>query len=335
MKDNSLCEACRISPATNLIPDTELGGSVDRRNHSYRLCYACGQKLIRKSLRPIEWFNLAAIHGPDRDLLWGHYADDGRAHDPDTIDYSTDGMLAPALGQAARSIGTLLDYCATRQRLDAIEFGAFNAFDHREILAYVEERISYDRPQISITCFDTCADVLGSSAESFILDQDHRTFSGDVFGAWARAVAKCVPEDQGFQLVCEALSYRLTPRQSWQVRSLVWFQSRHAIDWIKANAPAKEVTDQWGIVASVSKLSWKDVEAWLSHGRPLRLIALDALKFCIDQRYVREFRLVWPVLHDRPDDETIKRAMRTTADSDDAPRVVASCEFISRNLRWL
>ena len=136
---------------------------------------------------------------------------------------------------------------------------------------------------------------------------------GDVFCDWIRAVAGCLPIQEGFPLACEALSYRLAPHEAWQVRSLVWFQSRRALDWIEANAPEKGITDQWGIVASVSELTWKDAEDWLSRGRPLRLIALDALTFCIDQRHVGEFKYVWPTLHDRPDDEMVKRTMRTTA----------------------
>ena len=270
-------------------------------------------------------------------MIWdSRYSKDGRAYDPEKFDYSTDGMLAPALGQAARSIDTLFDYCVTRgRRVDAAEQRAFDRFDHDEILAHLRRRIAYGRPQIAITCFDICASVLGAAAGRFILAQDHHMLRGDVFCDWIRAVAGCLPIQEGFPLACEALSYRLAPHEAWQVRSLVWFQSRRALDWIEANAPEKGITDQWGIVASVSELTWKDAEDWLSRGRPLRLIALDALTFCIDQRHVGEFKYVWPTLHDRPDDETIKRTMRTTAKTDDAPRVVASCEFISKNLRWL
>ena len=51
------CEACRIAPM-------ECSVNWDDQEQPYLLCQQCSQRLLTYSLRPLEWFRLAAVHGP-------------------------------------------------------------------------------------------------------------------------------------------------------------------------------------------------------------------------------------------------------------------------------
>src|SRR5207244_2293285 len=73
---------------------------------AYRVCRECGDRLRRLALRPIEWFNLAAVHGWNKFLLHDDFYDqDGSASQPDADNYSAEGMQAPTLEMWANGVG--------------------------------------------------------------------------------------------------------------------------------------------------------------------------------------------------------------------------------------
>src|SRR6476660_4189033 len=103
--DGSLCQACRRRPVAEEVGD-------DDPLEPYRVCVECGDRLRGRSLRPIEWFNLATVHGWNKFLLHDDFYDqDGSASQPDDENYSTEGMQAPALETCAKSLVRLIDYC--------------------------------------------------------------------------------------------------------------------------------------------------------------------------------------------------------------------------------
>jgi hypothetical protein len=67
-------------------------------------------------------------------------------------------------------------------------------------------------------------------------------------------------------------------KELWERKeALSWFRSPTVLDWIENHAPHVNVTENSGQLAALSDLSCSRVEIWLSSGRPLSLIALDAL----------------------------------------------------------
>src|SRR4051812_35320416 len=51
-------------------------------------------------------------------------------------------------------------------------------------------------------------------------------------------------------------------------------------DWIEENVHReKNIGTNWGHLAASSYLSWDRADKWLTNGRPLSLIALDAILF--------------------------------------------------------
>src|SRR6185436_11112794 len=96
------------------------------------------------------------------------------------------------------------------------------------------------------------------------------------FVAWANAVAACLPGEEGFARVTDALASMNGNKPSLFLSALGEFRSERALAWIEANV-REDVTVDWGRLAALSRLDWPRAVRWLRTGRPLSLVALDAL----------------------------------------------------------
>src|SRR6266508_5431218 len=81
------CEACRMRAVDDVIES-------DEPNQPYQLCSACAHRLQTLSLRPREWFHLAALHGSRKFLLHDDfYSEDGTALVPKEAEASAHCLL--------------------------------------------------------------------------------------------------------------------------------------------------------------------------------------------------------------------------------------------------
>lgn len=64
----SFCESCHSALAQTKVADED-------GYPPYLVCRACEQRLLSYSLRPLKWFNLAALHGPHRFLRQDDFYD--------------------------------------------------------------------------------------------------------------------------------------------------------------------------------------------------------------------------------------------------------------------
>jgi hypothetical protein len=327
MPDRLLCQACRQRPVAEEVGD-------DDPLEPYRVCRECSDRLRRRALRPIEWFNLAAVHGWNKFLLHDDFYDqDGSAGQPDITNYATEGMHAPTLELCAKSLERLIDYCITRWRLGAVEFEAFRPFATSAVLAGLQQRAEAGNRHVVKATLEVCANAVGSSAAPWVRAQFERACRDDALFAWAEAAAKCLPEPEGLHKTIDALRPFHGRDLQDRMAALSWFRSREVLDWIETNAPLKNVYATWGQVASLSDLYWIRVQEWLASRRPLSLVALDALaSFIPRQGRAPIVNLINPALEGCPDRSMIERALRVYATEDDAPRVVGRCKFIIDNL---
>lgn len=198
MVDASICEACRQRPVAEVIGD-------DDPDEPYRVCHECGERLRQLVLRPLEWFNLAAIHGWHKYLLHDDFYDqDGTAGQPMIEPYSADDMRAPSLDQASRSLERLVDYCITRWWLEAPTYDAFNAFAGEAILDELQRRVQAGNRHVLEITFKLCANVLGSAAAPWVRAQYPRVRGGNVLFSWAEAAANCLPQPEGLHKAIDA-----------------------------------------------------------------------------------------------------------------------------------
>jgi hypothetical protein len=323
MIDGWICEACRQRPVAEVISD-------DDPDEPYRVCRECGERLRCLALRPLEWFNLAAIHGWRKYFLHDDFYDqDGTAGSPKIENYSADGMLAPSLDQASRSLEGLVGYCITRWWLDLPDYEAFKSFAGEAILDELQRRAQARNRHVLEVTFQLCANVLGSAAASWVRAQYARAQADGVLFSWAQAAANCLPAPEGLDKTIGALQAFEGRALREHKDALSWFRSPAVLDWIETNAPRASVTADWGQLAALSDLSWSRVQDWLLRGRPLSLIALDALGTFIPREgqapIVKQLR---PTLKGCLDRSAIRPALEACMAADSAPRVIGACRYV-------
>ncbi len=101
--------------------------------------------------------------------------------------------------------------------------------------------------------------------------------------------------------------------------SLGYFHSSEVLDWIEQHI-FEPITESWGYLAAASRLDWPRVERWLERGRPLSLVAIDAL-VAIVRPPNPLLRAHGPRLHYPPTRERLRQVLSAYAERDRVPRV--------------
>jgi hypothetical protein len=134
MTVTDLCEACK----TNKINVVE---TCDDPNQPYKLCNQCHERLLKLSLRPIEWYNLAVVHSPNKFLLHDDFYDeDGEASQPEENVVVNDKDKAPTLKDVQNDLESLLDFSITRWFLEEDVIKALREHDKLSTLKSVKSR---------------------------------------------------------------------------------------------------------------------------------------------------------------------------------------------------
>jgi hypothetical protein len=325
--DVSKCESCRERPIAEVIED-------DDPIQPYYLCHVCSEHIRKRALRPREWYNLAAIHGWRKYLLHDDFYDqDGTACQPDSDEYVANELLPPSLQEVIGSVETLIDYCVTRWQVEPTAHAAFGAFPIEAVLEALERRAKTPNLQTFEVCLGIAASALGTEAAAWVLAQYERACVEDVLFAWAEAAAGALPAPKGLNLTIEALDARHARDLRERMAALLWFESPIVLDWLEAHVPQRNITGEWGHLAALSSLSWERVQAWLASGRPLSLVAVDALTNFIfrpaQSAIIKQRR---PSLKGCEDRLRIRAVLEDCIAKDDAPRIAQRCKFILDNL---
>ncbi len=172
------CE-CGCGRAVEVVVDNEQPGQP------YRLCRPCYGRLDARSLRPLEWFNLATIHSPWKYSLHDDlYDEGGQAMQPNgEVEYEDGLMVAPTLGESARTLPKLLTFIYTQHFLTPEMSSAMRRFDPLSLLFDLESSLQIRTPNpnnIDTAC-EIAAEVLGSVARDFVRIQ-MRSADADSFG---------------------------------------------------------------------------------------------------------------------------------------------------------
>lgn len=267
-----ICQATRTEPATITVPSQSPDGP-------YHLCVSAAERLNDFALRPMEWFNLAAIHGPFEFLLHDDfYTEDGHADQPKRAVVDAEKFPCPTLQECAPDALRLLDFAITRWWLEDDVVREFQRHDGA-LLELIAGR--FDRTKNGfIQC--RLAAIAGRALGQRAAEWFRRVTAGMSVEdrlAMLNAGYACLPPMDGIEAAKQALACVPAARLFSECLLLARFRDASVLDWMESNVQ-DPLTHQWGDLAAASGLDWDRAARWLKGGRPLSLVALDALIVC-------------------------------------------------------
>jgi hypothetical protein len=322
------CQACRTRFA-------EIVESDESESHPYVLCSSCYNRLINTTLRPLEYFNLKAIHGDTPSLSEYLYDENGVALKPSEEVVHKDSLAFPKLENIKDDCEMLISYSILRWNWDEEAIYALEKFDKAEILFSLNRRINENR-ELSDKIYDLASIVLGPYADDWIR-AEWRLRDKKYFYVYAEALARCLPVSEGFYYFTEAIhESEKDDFYFGNISSLRVFQYKGTLDWIENNVPKDEKDiSRWSLAAAVSQLDWARVKKWISMGPPLGIIALDCLVYCIASSMPRE-EAFWKndppaILHDPDTIENMNEVLDSYTTKDDNKNVKLLIETLKKN----
>lgn len=315
-----LCEACRRSVALHAVVDD------DDPEDPYRLCDACRQRLLARALRPREWLHLSARHGSRYLLHDDFYDDDGTAHaaEEDVVDAAAHPF--PGHDECMRSLPLALDVALARWSFPE-ELTPIFAARKAETLAALEALVRERRnPHLEARAYEIAAHALGPVAADWLRTRWQRQSEDGPLEALAQASAACLPSPEGLERVVAALRTLPPAERLDRVHALAYFRDRRALPFLE-EIVVPPTMGGWGRVAACCGFAWPDAVRWLERGRPLSLVALDALRTFLryDTPLLKELS---PTLADPPDADTLARTLREHAQVDTSWRVESDVAFL-------
>ncbi len=323
-----LCQSCRKEPV-------EVAEPCDNADAPYLVCRKCHARLLSRSLRPAEWFNLAGTYGWWQYLLHDDfYEDDGTASQPADDVEAAELHPCPTLPQVSNDCDRLLDYTTTRWRIEDQLAAAWCQLPATDVRRVVAGRFS-NAPNSGArsACLDVLAIALKSSACDFVAEVWQKNKDRVDISSLFRATAACMPIDQGFQLASNLVEELDGRERRHAMVALSYFQSPRALQWIERHA-AEPTTEDWGNLAAASCLSWSEVLSWLTRGRPFSLIAIDALRAIADPK-TPLLRAMSPALLTPPTADDFMRAIAAYEVQDPVPRVRQRIETLKAAMHKL
>ncbi|NIJ55221.1 hypothetical protein [Dyadobacter arcticus] len=311
------CESCRIN-------DVEVEELADEGENPYYLCDPCYERLLNKALRPLEFFNLAAIHGH------GYYLHDdfydyetGNATQPHIEVIDAGNYPFPDLEQIKNDLNRLIDLSFVQYITDDIIIERLSNFEKTEVMKIVAEKVLYNRA-INYKAYEIVGKVVGLEAAGWIKSEwiSRRENELSIF---AEALAKCLLFEEAFAIITTELENGDDKFLSENVSALIYFKNERTLDWIeKVSHRITNVSSFWGQLAASSEFNWERATQWLRNGRPLSLIALDGLIFCTSagnrQNQSLWLRALDPRLEGGPSSEVIANTLQEYLNVDSVPR---------------
>ncbi len=272
------------------------------------------------SLRPLEWFNLAKRHGGAQFFLHDDFYDeDGTATQPEGEVEQSELFPAPTLAAVSGTAESLLDYAITRWHFEAELGERWRQLPQDEVLRALISRFDASRNRDVRSVVLQVASVVGPAAGELVRRAWADYPDGIVFWSLVQASAACLPFEEGFAQTETALAEMPERTRRENFSALAHFRSPRALQWIESNA-AEPTVDAWGRLAAASAFSWPKAESWLQAGRPLSLIAIDALLAITTPQtpFLREHR---PVLGSPASEFRTRTILEAVAAADPVPRV--------------
>jgi hypothetical protein len=319
---NPLCQSCEIA-------ESSVCDGCDDASDPYLLCQPCSIRLQARSLRPAEWYRLSKRHGWRQHLLHDDFYDeDGTASQPEQDVVALELLPIPRLEDIAARPDELLDFSLTRWHLEPPLRAAWGRLDPSVAVQSIVSRwelLPESKWFLRSRLLEVAA-LAGATGASFTR-RAWAECSDHAYLYWlALASSACLPPDEGLALA----TARLDAVPSRELRDVAMclshFRSPLVLDWLETHV-TDPIMESWGYIAAASQLDWSRAERWLLGGRPLSLVAVDALG-AIVRPMSPLLRQMQPVLHSPPGWGHIRSVLEGYASRDRVPRVQQRIEAL-------
>ena len=209
-----------------------------------------------------------------------------------------------------------------------------------ELLAQLSQRfVASEKLQnvfVQNNIFEICATVIGKPAGQFIAEVSTGPISNFSTQSFCRALSKCSIEG-GFDIAARKLQNEVGHQRALTAHALLEFdEGSKILDWIESLfvESNETVKPDWGQLAALAGITWARICKWLDLGKPINLIALDAMKFCWDYdagigAWLHNYE---PKLLEPTDKTEMKRHLLGYVDKESSPRVALTVEAIVQHL---
>jgi len=216
-----------------------------------------------------------------------------------------------------------------------VTFFYIKQHDKSKVLETIDQRLAKNKA-IIYKLLEIAARGLGHFAEKWVRQRWKEREKEDI-SIFAEALAKCLPFDEAFSEMTKEIEKEDDNRLALKVGSLIYFERPETLDWIeKMKGRITNVSESWGNLTAASKLDWLRTKKWLEDGRPLSLIALDALIYCTTTgprlNQILWFREHPPKLINADKLEAVAQTINDYVKKDSVPRVKNSANKIIDNL---
>ena len=335
------CESCNIQQIEVEQPKSEgLEGGIwdtgEVKAKPYKLCFECRNRLKNYALRPLELFNLVAIHGHTYYLHDDFYDyDAGEAIQPEMDIVDSEHFPFPKFEDVKNNLSNLIDYSFVQYFTEAIVIEHLQKFDKIDVLNIIDEKVKYNN-SISYKAYEIVSDVVGKVARDWASEQWENREEDASFIDFAELISNCFEFEEAFELIKNEVEKSDNKSFNKNVNAFLYLKSEKTLDWLETNAERiMNVSSDFGQLAASSQFSWQRCDKWLSAGRPLSLIALDALYLCTTKNYMGES--IWlqklkPTLIENVKPEIISNRLHDYLKIDSVPRTKNAVSAIMYNL---
>jgi len=153
----------------------------------------------------------------------------------------------------------------------------------------------------------------------------------DYAGFATKSLVASLPPDEAFDLA-NAWAKQAVDRGTRKTRLMAFGKLSHRqtleliSQWWEAEDQAAPIKEEWGRLAADSRLTWAVAENWLQRGRPLSLVALDALLNYLPRRgYYQAAR---PKDFGLPNANVFRDVLNRQRERDTSPRVAHAVQCL-------
>jgi hypothetical protein len=193
----------------------------------------------------------------------------------------------PELSKIRRDLHKLVDYACVQYFTSMEVVELLKLHDKRALLSYLMHKVKYNRA-INYKAYEIAAKVLSMNAGEWIKNEWENRKENEIL-IFAEAICRCLNFTEAFSMLTTEIEASDDKKLLDNSFALLYFEAPNTLDWMeKISQRLANISTSWGVIAAASQFSWPRAEKWLSMGRPLSLISLDALIFCTVPRKVKE-----------------------------------------------